>query len=449
MFPKDFVWGAATSSYQIEGNVFADGKGVSIWDTYSRLPGVVNNYESGDVACDHYNRYKDDVKIMKQIGLNAYRFSISWTRVLPEGTGTVNQKGLQFYSDLVDELLKNGITPYVTLFHWDYPEKLMQRGGWLNKECVEWFAEYTRVIVERLSDRVEHWITINEPQCFVKLGYEEGIHAPGMRVGKRYVFEVAHNMLLAHGKAVQTIRKYAKRKPKVGFAPALNYVMPDCNCPESVENAKKRMFSCQKCDGIWSTSWWTEPIYNGRYPEDGLKEYEEWLPEYTQEDMKIINQPLDFFGLNYYHAARYSGKAAMGYAETAVEWPIEPEGLYYMAKFLFEKYGIPLLITENGMANMDWIFEDGCIHDVQRIDYVSRHLKNLHKAVREGVEILGYMYWSFMDNFEWQNGYRKRFGLVYVNYKTQERILKDSAYWYKKIIETNGDSLVQIKEEKK
>lgn len=444
MFPKEFVWGAATSSYQIEGNVSADGKGVSVWDTFSKQSGVVSNNENGDVACDHYKRFKDDVKIMKEIGLSAYRFSISWTRVLPKGTGIVNQKGLQFYSDLVDELLENGITPYVTLFHWDYPEKLMQRGGWLNRECVEWFEEYTRVIVECLSDRVEHWITINEPQCFVKLGYEEGIHAPGMRVGKRYVFEVAHNMLLAHGKAVQTIRKYAKKKPMVGFAPALNYVMPDSGCPEAMEKAKEKMFGCHKWDGIWSTSWWTEPIYNGRYPEDGLKEYAEWLPEYTQEDMKLINQPLDFFGVNYYHAARYSGKLALGYAETAVEWPIEPEGFYYMTKFLYEKYGVPLLITENGMANMDWVLEDGCIHDVQRIDYVSRHLKNMHKAICEGVEILGYMYWSLMDNFEWQNGYRKRFGLVYVNYETQERILKDSAYWYKKIIETNGASLEQI-----
>lgn len=442
MFPKDFTWGAATSAYQIEGSPTADGKGVSIWDICAKQPGIVVNHENGDVACDHYRRFKDDVRIMKEMGLKAYRFSISWPRILPDGTGKVNEKGVKFYSDLVDELLSNGIIPYVTLFHWDYPEKLMKRGGWLNRECVDWFAEYTRVVVEHLSDRVDHWLTINEPQCFVKLGYEEGVHAPGMRVGRRYAFDVAHNMLLAHGKAVQTIRTYAKKKPLIGFASALNYVMPDSSDPEDIEAAKQKMFSCSRDHGLWCTSWWTEPIYHGHYPEDGLKEFADWLPDYTDEDMKLISQPLDFFGFNYYQASRYSDVKKPGYAETAVEWPIEPEGIYYMAKFLQEEYGLPLLITENGMANLDWPLRDGRIHDAQRIDYMEQHLKNVHRAMSEGVNILGYMYWSFMDNFEWNNGYRKRFGLIYVDYMTQQRIWKDSAHRYKEIIATNGACLL-------
>lgn len=441
MFPKDFQWGAATSSYQIEGNVHADGKGISIWDLCAHQPGFVWYGHTGDEACDHYRRFREDVRIMKEMGLKVYRFSISWPRILPNGTGEVNEKGLQFYSDLVDALLESGITPYVTLFHWDYPEALMQRGGWLNRECVEWFGEYTRVVVDRLSDRVKHWLTINEPQCFAGLGYETGIHAPGMQVGKRYVFQVAHNLLLAHGKAVQVIRTHAKKPPLVGFAPALNYVMPDSDSPEDLEKAHQKMFTCDPGAGIWNTSWWTEPVYHGRYPEDGLKLFSQWLPEYTAEDMSLISQPLDFFGFNYYQASRYSGIKNPGYAESAVEWPIEPEGIYYMAKFLYKEYGMPLLITENGMSNLDWPMPDGRIHDVQRIDYIRQHLRNVHRAMEEGVDIRGYMYWSFMDNFEWQNGYRKRFGLIYVDYLTQNRIWKDSAHFYKKVIETDGANL--------
>lgn len=231
MFPKSFAWGAATASYQIEGSPTADGKGLSVWDVCAHQPGFVINNDNGDMACDHYRRFREDVKLMKEMGLKAYRFSISWPRILPNGTGEVNEKGLQFYSDLVDELLAAGITPYITLFHWDYPEALMQRGGWLNRESSDWFAEYAKVVVERLSDRVTYWMTLNEPQCFAKLGYEDGTQAPGLRVGRRYTFQVVHNMLLAHGKAVRVIRAHAKQPPKVGFAPALNFVMPDSDLP--------------------------------------------------------------------------------------------------------------------------------------------------------------------------------------------------------------------------
>ena len=440
-FREDFIWGTATSAYQIEGNVSADGKGESIWDVWTRQRQNVRSGHNGDVACDHYNRYREDIQIMKKIGLKAYRFSISWTRVMPEGIGRVNPKGLEFYNRLVDELLKNDITPYITLFHWDYPEALMNKGGWLNRESAEWFGEYAGIVTRSLSDRVEHWITINEPQCFAKLGYEEGIHAPGMRVGKRGVFAAAHNLLRAHGKAVQSIRAYSRSKSEIGFAPALNYIMPDSSSPEDIRKAKERMFSCCREDGIWCTPWWTEPVYHGRYPEDGMDAFREWIPEIKEGDMELICQPLDFFGFNYYHASRYSGKTDPGYAENAVGWPVEPEGLYYMLKFLYERYLMPILITENGMANLDWPARDGKIRDYQRIDYIERHLCHIFRAIQDGIDIRGYFYWSLLDNFEWNEGYQKRFGLIYVDYKSQQRIWKESAYWYKKMIETRGECL--------
>lgn len=437
-FKEDFIWGAATSSYQIEGSTVSDGKGLSIWDTCSKIPGFVRGNQTGEIACDHYNRYLEDVRIMKEMGLKAYRFSISWSRILPKGIGELNEQGILFYDNLVNELIQNGITPYVTLFHWDYPEELMKLGGWMNGESSDWFAEYAKVVVDRLSDRVDHWLTLNEPQCFVKLGYEDGIHAPGIKAGRRYVFAVAHNMLLAHGKAVKVIREHAKKPPHIGFAPALNYVIPDNDNAINMEAAKNKMFSCQREDGIWCTSWWTESIYNGRYPEDGLIAFKEWLPDFKEGDMEIIGQKLDFFGFNYYHGQRLTNNSIPGEAETAVEWPLVPEGIYYMTKFLYEKYHLPILITENGMANLDWPCLDGSIHDYQRIDYIERHLKELKRAVEDGIAILGYMYWSLMDNYEWQNGYSKRFGLIYIDYLTQKRIWKDSAYWYQKVISDNG-----------
>lgn len=443
MFPNDFLWGAATSAYQIEGSPDAEGKGVSIWDTFAHQPGVIANGDHGDVACDHYRRFREDVAQMKAMGLRAYRFSISWPRVLPEGTGRVNEAGLQFYSDLVDELLAAGITPMVTLFHWDYPEALMSRGGWLNRESADWFAEYTRVVVDRLSDRVQWWMTLNEPQCFAQCGHEIALQAPGMRLPRRYVFQVAHHLLLAHGRAVEVIRQYAKLPPRIGFAPALSYTLPDSDRPEDVEAARQRMFSCRREDGIWSTPWWTEPIFNGRYPEEGLTAFRDWLPEVREGDLALIGQKLDFFGFNYYHARKLSGFRVPGAPETSNDWPIEPEGIRYLAKFLYERYHLPLLVTENGMASLDWVSLDGRVHDAQRIDFVTRHLLSLHQAMGEGVPVLGYMYWSLMDNFEWNSGYNKRFGLIYVDYVTQKRVWKDSAYWYRDTIAQNGKNLLK------
>lgn len=450
-FRKDFVWGAATAAYQIEGAATEDGKGLSVWDVLSHKDGFVKDNNNGDIACDHYHRFKEDVQLMKQMGLKAYRFSISWPRVLPNGIGQVNEAGLDFYDKLVDELVANDIEPYVTLFHWDYPNELFLRGGWMNPDSSDWFAEYTKVVVERLSDRVIHWMTLNEPQCHVGLGYQIGEHAPGLKMDNRYIMQIIHNILLSHGKSVQTIRQYAKKTPIVGYAPVLGYVAPKTNSKEDIALAKQTMFSCTP-DGMgFSEPWWNGPVYEGKYPEDGLKLYEQWLPKIGQNDMKIIHQPLDFFGFNFYRsectAGHVNGEPQIsidhiaGLPLTAFDWEVTPDGFYHVAKALYEKYQLPLLITENGLANQDWVSLDGKVHDPQRIDFLHRYLRNLKQAAADGVDIMGYMHWSLMDNFEWAAGYHKRFGLVYVDYQTQDRILKDSAYWYKKVIESNGEIL--------
>jgi len=450
-FKKDFVWGAATASYQIEGAALEDGKGLSVWDVLSHKDGFVLDNNNGDVACDHYHRFREDVQLMKKMGLKAYRFSISWPRVLPEGIGRVNEKGLDFYDKLVDELVANGIEPYVTLFHWDYPNALFMRGGFLNPDSPDWFAEYAKVIVDRLSDRVTHWMTLNEPQCHATLGYIVGTHAPGLKMDHAYTMQLIHNMLLSHGKAVQVIRSYAKKTPIIGYAPVLGYVAPKTNSKEDIALAKQYMFSCQPEEFGFSEPWWNKPIYEGAYPEDGLKLYEQWLPKIGQNDMNIIHQPLDFFGFNFYRSETTAGYVKgepkvsvdheIGLPLTAFDWEITPDAFCHVAKALYEKYRLPLLITENGLANQDWVSLDGKVHDPQRIDFLQRYLRALKQAAEEGADIMGYMHWSLMDNFEWAAGYQKRFGMIYVNYQTQERILKDSAYWYQKVIASNGEIL--------
>lgn len=448
-FKKDFVWGAATASYQIEGAAFEDGKGLSVWDICSHQPGFVKHGNTGDIACDHYHRYKEDVAIMKKIGLKAYRLSISWPRVIPDGVGDINEKGLQFYDNLIDELLANGIEPYITMFHWDYPNELYKKGGWLNPDSSDWFAEYAKVLVERYSDRVKYWMTINEPQCFIGVGHKDGVHAPGVKLGDSYLLQASHNTLLAHGKAVQVIRKYGKQPCEVGFAPASVVNSPETNSEKDIEAARKATFECTKENYVWANSFWMDPIFLGKYPEE-LKELEEFMPEIGPDDMKIIQQPLDFFGVNNYHGGivRHSKekgfewvKRADGYARTAIDWPVTPESLYWGPKFFYERYKSPILITENGMSNIDCVCLDGQVHDPVRIDFLTRYLSALKQAAKDGVDVKGYFQWSLMDNFEWSLGYNERFGLIYVDYPTGNRILKDSAYWYSGIIKNNGDKL--------
>ncbi len=443
-FPSDFTWGAATAAYQIEGAAREDGKGLSTWDMFCRQPGRVYEGHTGDEACDHYHRWKEDIRLMKRMGLQAYRMSVSWPRVIPAGVGAVNPKGLAFYDRLVDGLLAAGIDPWVTLFHWDFPHELYLRGGWLNRDSAAWFGDYARVVVEKLSDRVTHWMTLNEPTCFISQGLETGIHAPGDKLGKHEVLTAAHHVLLAHGHAAQVIRAHARRKPVVGWAPCGIIGAPATSKPADVRSA--RAFT-NECRDLWSFSWWADPIFFGHYPEDGLRQVGNMSPRVHPGDMELIRQPMDFFGMNIYNArmiratktAPYEMVPALpGRPQTLFHWKITPSALYWGPRFIYERYKCPIVITENGLSSMDWVSLGGCVHDAMRIDFTERYLSELRRVIQDGVPVKGYFHWSAMDNFEWAEGYKQRFGMIHVDYQTQVRTLKDSAHWYRKVIKSNG-----------
>ncbi len=444
-FPDDFVWGVATASYQIEGTPAAVGGGESVWDMFCRRPGKIWDGSSGQVACDHFNRYKDDVALMKELGVTGYRLSVAWPRVMPTGRGPVDQRGLDFYKRLVDELLNAGITPWVTLFHWDLPYDLYCQGGWLNRDSVEWFAEYTTTVVDALSDRVTHWMTLNEPQCFIGLGMQSGIHAPGDQLGWREVLRAGHHALMAHGRAVQVIRARSSQPAQVGYAPVGVVCMPATDAPADVEAARKAMFAVS-AQSVWNNTWWIDPVFFGRYPEDGLAVFGSDAPTVQDGDMDTICQPLDFFGANIYQGATVKMGAneqpevvtyPQGGPRTMYHWPVTPQALYWGPRFFHERYGKPIVITENGTATSDWVSLDGQVHDPQRIDFLHRHLHEFKRAIDDGTPAQGYFQWSFMDNFEWNEGYKHRFGLVYVDYATQQRIPKDSFRWYQGVIDAN------------
>lgn len=454
-FPNDFHWGAASASYQIEGAVNEDGRGMSIWDAMTHRSGKIYRGHTGDIACDHYHRYQEDVALMKQIGLRAYRFSVSWSRILPQGVGTINPKGVDFYDRLIDELLAANIQPYVTLFHWDYPQELYYRGGWLNSDSPKWFADYTRVVIEALSDRVKYWITLNEPQVFIGMGHLTGEHAPGLKLSIPEIIRISHHVLLAHGQSVQTIRAYAKQPPQVGAAPVGVCFAPLTNTPQDIEAARRVTFDVAP-DNVWSTSLYCDPMFLGHYPDAAIRHFGKILSQFPDSDMDTIKQPLDFFGCNIYHTFGYvqasehekdgfkiisGGDLMPGYPSTTMEWPLMPDALYWGPRFFYERYGKPIIVTENGLASMDWITLDGIVPDYQRIDYLSRYLMSLRHAIQDGIDIRGYMHWSIMDNFEWAEGYRPRLGLIYIDYHTLERKLKVSANWYKDVIATNGANL--------
>ena len=421
-FPKDFIWGAATASYQVEGAYNEDGKGLNVWDVTTSVNGRVKHNENGNIACDHYHRYKDDIKLFKEMGIKYYRFSISWSRVIPDGIGEVNEKGIQFYSDLVDELLAAGITPLITLFHWDLPYELYLRGAYGNPDFPQWFENYTRVVIDALSDRVKYWITFNEPQCFIGNGYWLGGHAPFHKCDNRTVLRMIHNYLLAHGRAVKCIRENAKTEPKIGIAPIAPVRIPKSDSAEDIEAARKESFSLN--DMFFSLALYSDPIVLGKYPEDAYEMFGEEMPVVKPGDMEIISQPLDFYGMNIYYSAAND----------------VDEG-YRAPKFVYERYGLPILMTENGMAVNDTVSLDGKVHDPQRIDFMNRYLREYKRAGEDGVPLMGYLYWSAMDNFEWSYGYDMRFGLIHVDYRDQTRIIKDSGYWFKSVIESNGDNI--------
>lgn len=449
MFKENFAWGVATAAYQIEGAAHEDGRGLSVWDTFT-ADGNCFNGHTGDVACDHYHRFEEDIKLMKELGVKAYRFSLSWSRIIPNGFGEINEKGIAFYNRLIDCLIAHDITPYITLFHWDYPYELEIRGSWSNPDSPKWFMEYARVVFREFGDRVKHFITFNEPQCFVACGYGSGIHAPGLRCSNRDLILKAHNVLLAHG---MTVRLFREMIPdgQIGYAPTCAVSIPASDSKEDIEAARQSYFDASAVEWSWCVSWWSDPVMLGQYPEhtEAFKLYGKYLPKTYKEDLKIISEPIDFYCQNIYQG--YPTKATeTGYerlpnpVETPINslaWPVTPKSVYWGPKFLYERYGKPIIITENGMACHDVVTSDRNVHDSGRINFMQSYLSEVGHAIEDGVDITGYMYWSLMDNFEWGHGYAQRFGIVYVDYNTMERIPKDSFYWYQKTIQNNGKDL--------
>ncbi|MEO0560796.1 MAG: GH1 family beta-glucosidase, partial [Chloroflexota bacterium] len=429
-FPDHFVWGAAAASYQIEGAAYEDGKGLSVWDVFSHTDGKTWQGHHGDVACDHYHRYPEDVALMKQISLHAYRLSISYPRVLPNGFGTVNEAGLAFYDKLVDELLGAGIEPYVTLFHWDYPYEAYCKGGWLNRDSTDWFAEYTDAVTKKLGDRVKHWMTHNEPSVFVNNGHFTGRHAPGEQWDNRKLIRIIHHVLLAHGKSAQVIRGNVN-DAKVSLAHAHHPLYPLREEPTQIEMVRQAQWTILNADlARWHAALWLDPILKGDYP----SEVYDLFPTFPIQDgdLDIIQSDLDWLGLNIYQGVPLdfeagsqqsstvthdeNGRPVMlplppGSPRTMMDWFVSPPALYWGPKFLFERYNKPIVITENGLASMDWIAVDGAVHDANRIDFLTRYLREFERAGEDGVDIAGYFQWSILDNFEWAEGYRKRFGL--------------------------------------
>ena len=451
-FREDFAWGVASSAYQIEGAAYEDGKGLSVWDMFCKKDGTIQGGATGDVACDHYHRYKEDIAIMKEMGQKAYRFSLCWSRIMPNGTGEINPKGLEFYDNLINELLANGIEPYITLFHWDTPYEIYRKGSWLNDDSPDWFAEYAKVVTEHFSDRVKYFITINEPQCFIGLSYVVGVHAPGLKLQPHDTVKMAHNVLLAHGKAVMAMRAAAKQPIKIGYAPSCSFYYPETDSDADVEAARAANFKMGDPNGHWSWNipWWSDPVFLGKYPDEAEGVFAPYMPKIGANDFDIIGQELDFLGYNIYNgtmvrAGEDGGTEFIsnyaGFPKTQAAWTVNPETLYYGPKFLYERYKKPIYITENGIACHDVVSLDGKVHDPNRIDFTARYLRELKRASADGIDVRGYFYWSNLDNFEWECGYERRFGMVYVDFRTQERIIKDSGYWYKEVIEQNGENL--------
>ncbi len=440
-FPEGFIWGTATSSYQIEGAWNEDGKGLSNWDVFSHKKGKIKDGTTGDVACDHYHRYKEDIKLMKELGYKAYRFSISWPRIFPEGKGKLNEKGLDFYKNLVDQLLKNDIIPFPTLYHWDMPYLIEKQGGWYKRETAFFLADYAETVIKALSDRVENWITLNEPIVVYLLAHVFGQHPPAHRKFIKSLI-VPHHLLLSHGLIVQRARAISS-KIKIGITNAFMGIYPGTNDEEDIL-AADRMKN-------YSYRLFMDPIFKGKYPENFEKNlyFKSKVKKYYDEDMKVISEKMDFLGVNYYTRllvrrgnnpfikfmpiqAKYPG-----IKKTDMGWEVYPKGLYDLLKDIKENYNNPLIyITENGAAYKDELI-NGEVNDHERLEYIRDHIIMLDKAIKDGVNLKGYFVWSFMDNFEWTEGLSKRFGLVYIDYPTQKRIVKKSGYWYSQIVRSN------------
>lgn len=449
-FPDNFLWGAATAAYQIEGAANEDGRGLSIWDTFSHTSGNVHRGDTGDIACDHYHRLDEDLDLMAEIGLKAYRFSVAWPRIQPEGSGSVNQKGLDFYRRLVAGLRDRGITPALTLYHWDLPQALEDRGGWRSRETSMRFAEYAAIVYEALAEEVPLWITLNEPWVASWLGHAFGVHAPGCQ-STEDALAATHHMLLGHGLATAAMRETGTDS-RIGITLSLSPAHPGKDTAADREAARK-------VDGN-ANRLYLDPLFRGSYPSDMLDLYPLLAaPELVRDgDLDTISQPVDFLGVNYYmrHTVREdrgTGRASgmifpgldaksvqpHGAETTAMGWPIEPEGLTEILARIKDEYtGKPIYVTESGAAFHDYADPEGEVKDEERITYLDAHFRAAREAIERGVDLRGYFVWSLMDNFEWAEGYSKRFGLVYVEYASKRRIPKDSAHYYREVIRENG-----------
>ena len=446
-FPENFLWGVACASYQCEGAWDEDGKGRSIWDDFchDRSAQHIKNGDTGDTACDSYHRFREDVALMAAHGIKAYRFSVSWPRVIPDGDGEINEAGLRFYDELVDELLKNGIEPMVTLYHWDLPSALQDKGGWLNRDIIAAFGRYAEIIAGRFRGRVNKFMTINEPQCVTTLGYGIGIHAPGLRLGEEKLAKIYHHLALAHSEAQRRIKAVLGAGVQVGIVPCGRLCYPQQDTPENRESAYRASFELSREGWGFTFNIILDSLIRRCYDPSAPEAVKRFSAEIPPSDWDLMEAP-DFIGVNVYNGVSVDPqgepvKAFAGFPMTANKWLVTPEVMHFGPVNLFRRYGLPLYITENGQSCNDRIFLDGQVHDPDRIDFLHRYLRQLHKAIEEGVPVMGYLQWSFLDNFEWSEGYNERFGIIYVDYPTLRRIPKDSARWYRDVIESNGARL--------
>lgn len=471
-FPDDFKWGVASSAYQIEGAFNEDGKGFSIWDKFSNTAGNINNNETGNISCDFYHHYKEDIDLMHQLGIDTYRFSISWPRLFPDGRPDhLNPLGVKFYDNIVDYCLQSDIEPVITLFHWDFPQVLEEQGGWFNPQTIKYFEYYAAWVSEHFSNRVTYFCTINEPQIISGLGYYNGLHAPGKHLGKERTIMLLHQLALAHSKAVTAMRKSALRDIKIGFASTGNLCYP-CPQPTAADIKAARIATFATNDDTWMFCHqiFCDAVILGKTPDFLQIGIPEW------NDCDELCPSIDFLGINVYnghevHAIRTDNapdnlsildtkdftetsthpitagftERFSGFPRTALKWPITPEVMNYGIQFLYERYQLPIIICENGLSCNDIVSLDGSVHDPNRIDFLTRHLIELGKAIESGADVKGYMHWSFTDNFEWHSGYDERFGIVYVDYPTLKRKPKDSFWWYKELIEEHKNKLKTLK----
>ncbi len=441
-FPRGFLWGSATAAYQVEGAVHEDGRGLSIWDVFSHTPGKTYHGATGDVADDHYHRYREDILLMKNLGLKTYRFSVAWPRVFPQGTGAPNPRGLDFYNRMLDALLQAGIEPFCTLYHWDLPQALEEKGGWQSRATAEAFANYAGYVAQHLSDRVRHFMTLNEMRSFVDIGYRDGVHAPGLRLPPAGVNQVRHHAVLAHGLGVQAIRAHARPGTKVGLAENVTSTVPIVETPEHIAAAAKAI---REVNAGYITV-----ILEGRYTEAYLARAGAAAPKFAAEDLKIISTPIDFLGVNIYTPAYVrADRGASGFAlvPPPASYPhmkspwltVGPEAMYWLPRLVSQVWGVKeMYITENGASSADVLTPDGHVYDSDRIMYLRNYLTQLRRAVTEGVPVRGYFLWSLLDNYEWADGYSSRFGITYVDFATQKRTPKMSSAFYREVIARNG-----------